>query len=97
MLLVPDRCVGAPARPLWRRLVEFLCCAVTIPAIVLSSLLARLRLGEYFSELRHPTFAFVLLVLPFAYRAIEPCLSAIDIVTLSEAARSSDPGLACGC
>ena len=33
-------------------------------------------------------FAFVVLVLPFAYRAIDAGLSAIDIVTLAEAARS---------
>jgi len=34
------------------------------------------------------TFVYIILVLPFAYRAIDAGLGAIDIVTLAEAARS---------
>ena len=38
------------------------------------------------------TFAYVVLVLPYSYRAIDASLSAIDAVTLSEAARSLGAG-----
>jgi len=37
-------------------------------------------------------FVYVVLVLPFAYRAIDNSLSTIDVVTLSEAARSLGAG-----
>ena len=38
------------------------------------------------------TFAYVILVLPFAYRALDAGLAAIDVKTLSEAARSLGAG-----
>jgi putative spermidine/putrescine transport system permease protein len=38
------------------------------------------------------TFVYVVLVLPFAYRAIDSSLSSIDVKTLSEAARSLGAG-----
>ena len=38
------------------------------------------------------TFVYVVLVLPFAYRALDAALSAIDLKTLSEAARSLGAG-----
>jgi putative spermidine/putrescine transport system permease protein len=38
------------------------------------------------------TFVYVVLVLPFAYRALDGALSAIDLKTLSEAARSLGAG-----
>ena len=38
------------------------------------------------------TFVYVVLVLPYAYRAIDAALSAIDVATLSEAARSLGAG-----
>ena len=38
------------------------------------------------------TFAYVVLVLPYSYRAIDASLSAIDVATLSEAARSLGAG-----
>ena len=34
------------------------------------------------------SFAYVVLVLPYAYRALDAGLAAIDVQTLSEAARS---------
>ena len=40
------------------------------------------------------TFAYIVLVLPYAYRAIDAGLSAIDVVTLAEAARSLGAGWA---
>ena len=38
------------------------------------------------------TFVYVVLVLPYSYRAIDAALSGIDAVTLSEAARSLGAG-----
>ena len=38
------------------------------------------------------TFAYVVLVLPYSYRSIDASLSAIDVATLSEAARSLGAG-----
>ena len=38
------------------------------------------------------TFVYVVVVLPFAYRALDAALSAIDLVTLAEAARSLGAG-----
>ena len=38
------------------------------------------------------TFVYIVLVLPFAYRALDSALSAIDLPTLSEAARSLGAG-----
>jgi len=38
------------------------------------------------------TFAYVVLVLPFAYRALDASLSALDVTTLAEAARSLGAG-----
>lgn len=74
------------------RLVEFLCLLpLTIPAIVLVVGLAPVYswigylLGESALTL---TFVYVVLVLPFAYRAIEAGLSSIDLTTLADAGRS---------
>jgi putative spermidine/putrescine transport system permease protein len=64
---------------------------LTIPAIVLVVGLAPIYAWvTYFlggSSLTL-TFAYTILVLPYAYRAIDAGLSAIDVRTLSEAARS---------
>ena len=75
--------------------LEFLCLLpLTIPAIVLVVGLAPVYAWvTYFlggSSLTL-TFAYVILVLPFAYRALDAGLSAIDVKTLSEAARSLVP------
>jgi putative spermidine/putrescine transport system permease protein len=75
-----------------RPLVEFICLLpLTIPAIVLVVGLAPVYAWvNYFlggSSLTL-TFAYTILVLPYAYRAIDAGLSAIDVRTLAEAARS---------
>jgi len=68
---------------------------VTIPAIVLVVGLAPVYawvayfLGESSIWL---AFAYVVLVLPYAYRALDAGLSAIDVKTLAEAARSLGAG-----
>nr|WP_238338375.1 ABC transporter permease subunit [Pedococcus badiiscoriae] len=78
------------------RLVEFLCLLpLTVPAIVLVVGLTPVYawvtyfLGESTIWL---AFAYVVLVLPYAYRSLDAGLRAIDVRTLSEAARSLGAG-----
>jgi putative spermidine/putrescine transport system permease protein len=74
------------------RIIEFICLLpLTIPAIVLVVGLVPmyLWLGTNFSDsILTLAFAYVVLVLPYCYRALDAGLSAIDVKTLSEAARS---------
>ncbi len=92
VLLVPTMTWVHLRLPRLRRPVEFLCLLpLIIPAIVLVVGIAPLYtwvtylLGDSALTL---TFVYVVLVLPYAYRAIESGLTAIDLRTLSEAARS---------
>ncbi len=78
--------------PRLRRPMEFVCLLpLTVPAIVLVVGLAPVYawvvyfVGESSIWL---CFAYTILVLPYAYRAIDSGLAAIDVSTLSEAARS---------
>ena len=74
------------------RIVEFICLLpLTIPAIVLVVGLfpMYLWLGTNVSDsILTLGFAYVVLVLPYCFRAIDGGLGAIDVKTLSEAARS---------
>ena len=95
-LLVPTAIWVRLRLPGLRRLVEFICLLpLTIPAIVLVVGLAPVYAWvTYFlggSSLTL-TFAYLVLVLPYAYRAIDAGLSAIDVRTLAEAARSLGAG-----
>jgi putative spermidine/putrescine transport system permease protein len=63
---------------------------LTIPAIVLV-----VGLGEIYNRIQHYSLSalmlfwvYVILALPYAYRALASGLSAIDVKTLAEAARS---------
>jgi putative spermidine/putrescine transport system permease protein len=92
VLLVPTMAWIRLRLPQLQRLVEFLCLLpLAIPAIVLVVGMAPLYawvnyfLGDSALTL---TFAYTILVLPFAYRAIDAGLAAIDLKTLAEAARS---------
>jgi putative spermidine/putrescine transport system permease protein len=92
VLLLPTMVWVHLRLPRLRRLVEFLCLLpLVIPAIVLVVGIASLYswvtylLGNSALTL---TFVYVVLVLPYAYRALESGLSAMDLRTLSEAARS---------
>jgi putative spermidine/putrescine transport system permease protein len=82
--------------PFLRRAMEFLCLLpITIPAIVLVVGLAPVYsvVAKMFgSGVWTLSFAYGIIVLPFAYRAIQANLAAIDVVTLSEAARSLGAG-----
>jgi putative spermidine/putrescine transport system permease protein len=96
VMLVPTMTWVRLRLPGMRRLVEFICLLpLTIPAIVLVVGLAPVYawvayfLGESSLWL---AFAYVVLVLPYAYRALDAGLSAIDVVTLAEAARSLGAG-----
>jgi putative spermidine/putrescine transport system permease protein len=78
------------------RVVEFICLLpLTIPAIVLVVGLYPMYLwmGTNLSDsILTLSFAYVILVLPYSYRALDAGLSAIDVKTLSEAARSLGAG-----
>jgi putative spermidine/putrescine transport system permease protein len=95
-MLVPTMTWVRLRLPGMRRLVEFVCLLpLTIPAIVLVVGLAPVYawvayfLGESSLWL---AFAYVVLVLPYAYRALDAGLSTIDVRTLAEAARSLGAG-----
>jgi putative spermidine/putrescine transport system permease protein len=96
VLLVPTAIWVRLRLPGLRRLVEFLCLLpLTIPAIVLVVGLAPVYAWvNYFlgGSALTLTFAYTVLVLPYAYRAIDAGLSAIDVLTLAEAARSLGAG-----
>lgn len=74
------------------RLVEFLCLLpLTIPAIVLVVGLDNVMSWVNYLVTNGAlalTFPYIVLVLPYCYRALDAGLSAIDVTTLSEAARS---------
>jgi putative spermidine/putrescine transport system permease protein len=91
VLLVPTM-VWIRLRVKWlARTMEFLCLLpLTIPAIVLV-----VGLGPIYNRIQHYELSalmlfwiYVILALPYAYRALAAGLSAIDVETLSEAARS---------
>ncbi len=92
VLLVPTMIWVRLRTPKVSRLIEFLCLLpLTIPALVIvvgiSGVYAWVTyfLGDSALTL---TFAYVVLVLPYAYRSVDSALAAIDVTTLSEAARS---------
>ncbi|RLV48628.1 ABC transporter permease subunit [Nocardioides mangrovicus] len=101
LLLVPTMIWVRLRAPWARRLVEFLCLLpLTIPALVIvvglkgvyawvTYFLGFIGLGESALAL---TFIYVVLTLPYAYRALDTSLSAIDLQTLAEAARSLGAG-----
>ena len=96
VLLLPTMVWVHLRAPALRRVVEYLCLLpLVIPAVVLVVGIAPLYswvtyfLGDSALTL---TFVYVVLVLPYAFRALESGLSAMDLTTLSEAARSLGAG-----
>ena len=91
VLLVPTM-IWIRLRVQWiSRAFEFLCLLpLTIPAIVLVVGLAPVynRIRHYQVSALMLFWAYVILALPYAYRALSAGLNAIDVKTLSEAARS---------
>jgi len=96
VLLVPVATWVHLRLPRVRRLIEFICLLpLTIPAIVLVVGIAPIYawVAYFFGESPLTlTFVYVILVLPYAYRAIDNGLGAIDLRTLAEAARSLGAG-----
>lgn len=96
LLLVPTVVWVRLRLPALSRVVEFLCLLpLTIPAIALVVGLQRVYAWvTYFFGGSSLTLAFgyVVLVLPYVYRAVDTGLAAIDLRTLSEAARSLGAG-----
>ena len=91
VLLVPTM-IWIRLRVQWiSRTVEFLCLLpLTIPAIVLV-----VGLAPIYNKIRHYNLSalqlfwvYAILALPYAYRALAAGLDAVDVKTLSEAARS---------
>src|ERR1700674_1577037 len=96
VLLLPTMIWVRLRLPRLKRTIEFLCLLpLTIPAIVLvvGLLPVYLWMANNISEsILTLAFAYVILALPYAYRSLDTGLSAIDIKTLSEAARSLGAG-----
>jgi putative spermidine/putrescine transport system permease protein len=95
VLLVPTM-IWIRLRVQWiSRTVEFLCLLpLSIPAIVLVVGLAPIynRIRHYNLSALQLFWAYAILALPYAYRALAAGLDAIDTKTLSEAARSLGAG-----
>ena len=96
LLLLPTMVWVRLRLPALNRIVEFLCLLpLTIPAIALVVGLLpinrwmRINLSDSILML---SFLYIVLVIPYSYRALDAGLSAIDIKTLSEAARSLGAG-----
>lgn len=91
-ILVPTMTWVRLRLPGLSRTVEFICLLpLTVPAIVLVVGLAPVYAWVYYlvgSSTLWLSLAYVVLVLPYAYRSLDAGLRAIDVRTLSEAARS---------
>jgi len=96
LLLVPTMIWVRLRVPKAGRLVEFLCLLpLTIPPLVIVVGIANVYawVSYIFGDTALTlTFAYVVLVLPYAYRSIDGALSAINVVTLAEAGRSLGAG-----
>lgn len=99
LLLVPTMVWTIIRVPRMRRVVEFLCLLpLAIPAIVIVVGIAPIyqwmgqHLGAFGASPLTLAFVDIILVLPFAYRAIDSSLRSIDTATLAEASRSLGAG-----
>ena len=98
-LLVPTMVWTVVRVPRMRRVVEFLCLLpLAVPAIVIVVGIAPIYrwMGQHLGAVGASplTLAFIdiILVLPFAYRAIDASLRSIDTATLADASRSLGAG-----
>jgi putative spermidine/putrescine transport system permease protein len=96
LLLVPTMIWVRLRVPAASKLVEYLCLLpLTIPPLVIVVGISNVYAWVSYLFGDSPltlTFAYVVLVLPYAYRAIDSALGAINVVTLAEAARSLGAG-----
>jgi putative spermidine/putrescine transport system permease protein len=98
-LLVPTMIWTVVRVPRMRRVVEFLCLLpIAIPAIVIVVGIAPIYrwMGQHLGAVGASPLTLalidIILVLPFAYRAIESSLRSVDVATLADAARSLGAG-----
>ncbi|GAB3118526.1 ABC transporter permease [Glaciibacter psychrotolerans] len=91
-VLLPTMILVQLKFPALRRVLEFICIIpITVPAIVLVVGLAPVYsviASVFGSSIWTLAFAYGITVLPFAYRTIQSNIGAVDVNTLSEAARS---------
>jgi len=96
VLLVPTMIWVRLRVPAATRLIEFLCLLpLAVPPLVIVVGISGVYAWVTYFFGDSPltlTFAYVVLVLPFAYRAVDASLSAINAETLAEAARSLGAG-----
>lgn len=92
ILLVPTMTWVRLRVPWMSRPIEFLCLLpLTVPPLVIIVGLTNVNawLAYLFGDTPYTlAFLYVVLVLPYAYRALDAGLSSIDVTTLAEAARS---------
>ncbi|PRY64995.1 putative spermidine/putrescine transport system permease protein [Glaciihabitans tibetensis] len=92
VLLLPTMLLVHLQFPRLRRVLEFICIIpITVPAVVLVVGLApvySIVVRTFGGSIWTLAFAYGITVLPFAYRAIQSNLESVDVITLSEAARS---------
>ncbi|MDQ1569584.1 MAG: putative spermidine/putrescine transport system permease protein [Actinomycetota bacterium] len=92
VLLLPTMILVELKFPRYRRILEFVCIIpITIPAVVL--VVGFIPIYSVVAQVFGSTpwtlaFAIGVIVLPYAYRPIAANLAGVDVVTLSEAARS---------
>jgi putative spermidine/putrescine transport system permease protein len=96
VVLLPTMLLVHISFPKLRRVLEFVCIIpITVPAIVLVVGLAPVYsfvVKIFGSGTWTLALAYGILVLPYAYRAIQANLDGVPVVTLSEAARSLGAG-----
>jgi putative spermidine/putrescine transport system permease protein len=99
VLLVPTMVWTMVRVPRMRRVVEFLCLLpLAIPAIVIVVGIAPVyrwmgqNLGAVGASPLSLAFIDIILVLPFAYRALDSSLRTVDVATLADASRSLGAG-----
>lgn len=95
-LLLPTMVWVRLRLPRIRRVVEFICLLpLTVPAIALVVGLRPIYVWININvtpSILSLSFAYLILVLPYSYRAMDAGLASIDLKTLSEAARSLGAG-----
>ena len=96
VLLLPTMVWVRLRLPRLSRIVEFICLLpLTVPAIALVVGLRPIYVWiniNVTDSILALAFAYLILVLPYAYRSLDGGLAAIDLKTLSEAARSLGAG-----
>jgi len=96
VILLPTMILVQLQFPRLRRTLEFICIIpITVPAIVLVVGLAPVYsvvVKVFGGSVWTLAFAYGITVLPYAYRAIQSNLDSVDVITLSEAARSLGAG-----